>query len=271
MRNESETKCLLKIADNKAELGVGIGTAKQTLNEMSKLASRLFSAYKAGKRGNIRGMFASLGISNPNLVTGKSFADYWLQWQYGWKPLIIDLHDSYNAVSAVFENYEMLIHSRASAKWESSVSFTGPHVGTRETHERCLTRLDARVESTRLRAASQLGLVNPATIAWELTPFSFLLDWAMPIGNVLEATTAHCGLSLAGGSVSQTLEGTCTFKRDSYHYPNDISLGECTVEKFATVRSVLGDFPTPLPYIKQKTPFSTAHTLNALALWRALL
>jgi hypothetical protein len=48
-------------------------------------------------------------------------------------------------------------------------------------------------------------------------------------------------------------------------------VGDCQVDKFATQRSVLGDFPVPLPYVKQKSPFSTAHTQNALALWRAML
>jgi hypothetical protein len=271
MKNESNTKCLLRIADNKADIGVGVGTAKQTLNEMSRLASRLFRAYTAVKHGNLKGVFAPLGIRKTDIVTGKAASDYWLQWQYGWKPLIIDLHDAYGAVSDAFEQYEMLLHARSSAKFEAANSTNGEFDESHITNEKCLTRIDARIECTRLRGASQLGLVNPLSVVWELVPFSFLIDWAMPIGNVLEATTASCGLGFQGGSVSQTLQGTCTFSRNSSYYPNDLQLGSCTVEKFATYRSVLGDFPIPLPYIKQKTPFSSAHTKNALALWRAML
>lgn len=271
MRNESQTKCLLKIADNKADLGVGVGTAKQTLNEMSKLASKLFKAYIAAKHGNFRDVFSSLSIRPVDIISGKTLADYWLQWQYGWKPLIVDLRNAYDAVGSAFENYDMLLHSKSGVQFEANNSTSGEYNESHTTTERCLTRIDARVNATRLRAASQLGLVNPLTIAWELTPFSFLLDWAMPIGNVLEATTAHCGLSFAGGSVSQTLWGACTFEKNLAYDSRWLDVGSCTVEKFATQRSVLGDFPVPLPYVKQKTPFSTAHTENALALWRAML
>jgi hypothetical protein len=272
MKNESQTKCLLQIADGKADLGVGVGTAKQTLNEMSKLASKLFGAYKALKRGNVRGAFNTLGLSKWDLVSGKSASDYWLQWQYGWKPLIVDLRTAYDAVGLTFEKYDMLIHAKKGApQFEASNSSSGEFNEHHHTLERCSTRIDARVNCTRLRAASQLGLVNPLSVAWELVPFSFLIDWAMPIGNVLEATTASEGLSFAGGSVSQTLQGSCTFERNINYDSRYLDVGSCTVEKFATQRSVLGDFPTPLPYVKQSAPFSTAHTLNALALWRGIV
>lgn len=37
-----------------------------------------------------------------------------------------------------------------------------------------------------MSAARQLGLVDPATVVWELIPYSFVVDWFLPIGSYLE-------------------------------------------------------------------------------------
>ena len=34
--------------------------------------------------------------------------------------------------------------------------------------------------------ARQLGLADPATVVWELIPYSFVVDWFIPIGSYLE-------------------------------------------------------------------------------------
>ena len=44
--------------------------------------------------------------------------------------------------------------------------------------------------------ANQLGLVNPASVAWELIPFSFLVDWFLPVGKFLESYTDTVGMQL---------------------------------------------------------------------------
>lgn len=36
----------------------------------------------------------------------------------------------------------------------------------------------------------RLGLTNPALVAWELVPFSFVVDYFLPIGDSIEALTA---------------------------------------------------------------------------------
>lgn len=50
------------------------------------------------------------------------------------------------------------------------------------------------VENPNLHRATTLGLTNPAAIAWELVPFSFVVDWFIPIGNFLNSWTDFLGL-----------------------------------------------------------------------------
>lgn len=44
--------------------------------------------------------------------------------------------------------------------------------------------------------SQQLGLTNPAIVAWELLPFSFVLDWVLPIGDWL--TARHAASTMKG-------------------------------------------------------------------------
>jgi hypothetical protein len=271
MTHETETKCLLKIGAGKAEIGVAIAEGKRALNMLAGTAKDLLVAYRQFRNGNLRGMFTTLKVNPNQLLTGKSPSDYLLQWRYGWRPLIVDMRTAYDLTRETFEKYDMLVHGRSSTKFQYEKEDDGELSSFTQFSERCLTRIDARVDCEVLRAATQVGLVNPLSIAWELFPFSFVLDWAMPVGNVLEAASAANGLSFAGGSTSRTMEVLTDFHKNLAFDSRWLDVGHCVVEKFATERVVLGDFPIPLPYIKTRGPFSTSHVESALALWRSTM
>jgi hypothetical protein len=116
MLNETQTKCLLKVADNKAQIGVGVAQGKRTLDELAKSASTLFKAYKALRHGQLGNLLNVLSLDKKSVFSGKSPADYWLQYQYGWKPLFSDLHSYYDAVTSTFEKYDMLSHAISTTK-----------------------------------------------------------------------------------------------------------------------------------------------------------
>ena len=50
----------------------------------------------------------------------------------------------------------------------------------------------------------QLGFDNPALIAYELMPYSFVVDWFYNIGDYLQSQTALAGLSLDYVSITKT-------------------------------------------------------------------
>jgi len=53
---------------------------------------------------------------------------------------------------------------------------------------------------------SQLGLVNPASLAWELVPFSFVVDWFANVGDFLASFTDTVGCTLSNTAVTTTRE-----------------------------------------------------------------
>jgi hypothetical protein len=61
-----------------------------------------------------------------------------------------------------------------------------------------------------LYAANQLGLANPAKLAYDLLPLSFVVDWFLPIGDYLETMSSTYGLTKSEGFCSVYAESKCS-------------------------------------------------------------
>lgn len=55
---------------------------------------------------------------------------------------------------------------------------------------------DVRVNNENLYLANQLGLTNPASVAWDVVGGSFLVNWFIPVDLFLQSMSAHLGLSV---------------------------------------------------------------------------
>ena len=125
----------------------------------------------------------------------------------------------------------------------------------------------ARVNYAFIRNDTKYGLVNPLSLGWELIPFSFVVDWCMPIGNFLEALTAHYGLTFDSGFTSVTCRGSVSGTRK---VSNAIGTANGIRYDFlSNNRTALGNFPMPRVYAKN--PFKTSNVMSALALFHQLL
>jgi hypothetical protein len=54
---------------------------------------------------------------------------------------------------------------------------------------------NVRIDNPALATAQAVGLTNPALVAWELVPYSFVIDWFLPIGNWLTAIAPLVGIT----------------------------------------------------------------------------
>jgi hypothetical protein len=113
-------------------------------------------------------------------------------------------------------------------------------------------------------AMQSLGLLNPEVVAWELLPWSFVIDWFIPIGDYLQARA-----TLSGVVISATLQTTTV--REHVFAPTGNIIGDTFGMGYSAItldREVLAGPPKlPLPRVKPLSEaLSLGHCLNGLAL-----
>lgn len=214
----------------------------------------------------------------------KLLAEMWLELRYGWMPLINDIQESIKVYSDLVNKSTVITSLTASATtnvdfkkellsdaapWEPTVS-TGMSSTRRRTKTKYCVRY--KLSDPYLHAAAQLGFTSPVGLAWELIPFSFVVDWFYPIGNALQLLHAFEGLEFVDGYRTQF---TRTITTVNYSYTGFTSSGDLITSHFVSGRGsaeaylhdrvVLADFPRPgMP--TPKNPVSVIHAANAAAL-----
>lgn len=278
-RNEAVTKALNSIADQKINVGENLGTFNQTLGMFTGRAAKLNALLHSGlKNKSLRPYLRRTGRSvRRNQSTLNNAAGLYLEYVYGLKPLMDDVYTGYKLLQDEAVKSLLLIGegsaSRTQAgkpnqKLTTSYAYCERLSATSTVKVKC--KLHARIDPNHkgLRALNQFGLLNPLGLAWDLVPYSFVLDWFIPIGPVLYALSAPAGLIFVGGSTAGRRTEVHTFKyscfgptakldQDSPAFP------VVTLEGYERVPHS----SWPLPGIwASPNPFSGDRPLKALAL-----
>lgn len=179
----------------------------ETLAELNQTGAMVYNRAKqivhiasALKKGNWRQLEQAIKGDVPRSVTSlpasKRLANGWLELEFGWKPLVSTV---YGAVEAYRSNIVngMQIKSKRFSNVPMSVARDldkyREHVREHKS-PRASARVYATVGNKDLYMLNQLGLINPASLAWDLLPYSFVVDWFYPIGRVLKYMTDRVGL-----------------------------------------------------------------------------
>lgn len=117
--------------------------------------------------------------------------------------------------------------------------------------------------------AGELGLTNPALVAWELVPYSFVVDWFLPIGDWLQAQTSLLGLSFSDLSITTTITKRAQFVDtiDFNDTPRRTYSGTPGYAKLyhKTKNRCVGCLLSK-PQLRFQNPLSTNHAITALTL-----
>lgn len=270
-RNRLITECMVKIGDRKVNYGEALGEGRKTLSHLAQTSSTVIKALLALRRGNFGQMLKLLGLSRRKVLTGKSAAEKWLEVQYAWMPLLSDIYDTGKLLSDGMarksQNITAVRVLSESAVFTRKTSWC-ELVGSAKVQHRCV--LHYRLSNQTTDTLSRLGLINPAEVAWALVPYSFVVDWFLPIGNVLEAYTTTVGLTFIDGCISSlaSVDGSGTHENaGSGLYYLTGSRFQWSASHSGFQRTVV-TAPLALPYVK--SPFSSKHIVSALALLRQL-
>lgn len=222
---------------------------------------------------------------DPNRLS-KRLSQNWLEAVFGWAPLIQDINDLYAVLQKKFSE-STRIAVRASAKSDKMDSVQGTHYGVNFEKVKLTQSVLARVRisytgevepiiQTNADLASQLGLF-PDTVfltAWELLPYSFLIDYFSNIGDLLELQVLINRVKLVWLSKSIKYEElNLNMLEHVPHQPGDLitnkQIGQALIKKEKIVRSKPASFQ--LPTLEFSADVSLKQVLNIAALTRLRL
>lgn len=277
-------KSLDKMNEMKVNLAVFLAEGGQSLEMIVGTMKRIAESYRALRRHDYSGALKALGqnprdlsfLERSRLRSGMarpSVSSLWLELQYGWLPLLSDIHELMDAT--LQHQHFGLNRFRSAVKRQGVISRTiGTFAGTGLSYDETVllsatsrSRLIVSVDSPLLATANSWGLLNPLSVAWETTPFSFLVDWFLPIGESLELLTASAGKTLVDGSSSSIyrLDVFRTIRKTSGFDVLANGRVQRTVLYYGRTRET-----SVVPRIRVKDPRSMMHFFNALALLRQL-
>lgn len=243
-----------------ASLGATMAEWGQSQNMITKRAWQLTQAARYLKRGYPYEFFRELGMLHrmprrlPNRTDPKKAADLWLEWWFGWLPLFKDLHEATDALQRDIPLRRTIVGKASSGKLVRNDTVIGPYYRTIESLTvRLREKIQARVEvsNPNLYKATQLGLTNPATVLWEIVPFSFVVDWVIPVGKFLEGWTDFLGLTIMEPHTTITRHWTSSYQLVSTwppgtYDPQPAELGEAW--RFERDLHILGPVLSLRPY-----------------------
>jgi hypothetical protein len=220
-QNETKLKALVKIADAKVNVAVTLAEAHKTSDLILDAARRIDRAYRAFRKGNLKGVAENLNI------TPRRLHKSWLEYKYGWMPLLMDV----KGAAEFFAQQHVVRSPRFKVSASNTVTKTYPAIlpwspmGTPNNGIElwsCTRTVKVVVwcelSSPHLSELQQLGLTNPALIAWELIPFSFVFDWFVQVGDWLTGLTALQGVTVIRAFTSYVEGRSC--QQDFAGYAN---------------------------------------------------
>lgn len=246
-----------------------------SLAEFTKTFRMLASPFKS--------LTSYIGRTGKRKGKQQSFAETarssWLEYRYGWRPFMREIE---SIVEALGKSYSPRLTARAmrSQTDEASDSFVGSDSGvnipfTIVTKRELVIRAGILYVHELALDGYQWGmsLRDLPSTAWELVPYSFVVDWFVNVSSFIEAVVPKAGVHTLGSWVvvkktttTTRTSGTATFSNwTTQRSPNAV---ERTVTK-STVRAALVPPPSLVFRVKSIRELlgGDARTVDAIALF----
>lgn len=244
-----------------AELAVSFAERRQAMDMMTSRLLQLAAFTLALKRRQFNKCADILGVNRRRLKSmnlrkgAKSASSNYLEFHFGWSPLVGDIGSAMDFLQQPVPPIQVTAFHRSKESGVLEVN-PGAYWYVRETDYTSSVRMSASVgvDNPNLWLANSLGFVNPATVLWELVPFSFVLDWFVNVSDFLSGFTDFYGLSLQDAYRTYTWRSTHTHTQyDGYKYWG----------KSALCERVLGTPPGPA--LKVRAPWTLSPRRGAAA------
>lgn len=194
-------------AGKSASLGVTLAEISESAHMIQARAHSLVNSVIAVKNRDFGLLYRSLFLDKSGrdkarkIVTKKKvlrdFSSVYLELIFGWRPLVEDIGSCVEVLQRGFRTGKIVSKAKFEFHDEDPL-FLGFANGT------IAARFEAWIKTSNpnIRLANELGFINPAQVAWDVIPFSFLVNWFVPVSQFLGSYSAFWGIELSNASIT---------------------------------------------------------------------
>jgi hypothetical protein len=243
--NAVYAKFVGKLHSGGADLGVAFGSWAQTVDMIVDRCEKLqdfFSLKRTSRRKKRR------RPKRDDKFSRKELASDVLEGEFGWIPLVQDIYhglvtacgekaipSAWIHASSVFTDYTSVFQSKAFE----------PRIDTIKSFKGRLTIACAvAIDNPNVWLLNRLGLINPLTVAWDLVPWSFVVNMFVNVNQILSSLTDFVGLNLSQCTVTRSSSVFREQRTTYYNPPNEGLHDFCNVVSYKRSR-VAGSLPRP--------------------------
>lgn len=271
------SKLLAKVKGHSFNMGVALaevdklaGTVLGTLKDIGKGAQYL-------ARGRFDQFARLFGVGPPSRkarrrLQATDVSGRFLEMRYAWEPALNDVYEASKA-------FEQISNGPRTTR-----THKGQRVVLNKTYWTNYCKVPQVITAKRsyifemyeeMSVARQMGLGNPASILWERIPYSFVVDWFIPIGTYLELIGQipfMTGRWLRTDSIKYESSGTFQADKSVGGWGPHTPLVDGAWEVFNLRRTVLSGPPdVPRPTLVVHGAVHGKRIANAIALTHQLL
>jgi len=184
-----------KIKSQNVNLAVSVKELGQTTDMVTGLAYSVLGAFQGLRSGRTFSDFVRR-LRDPKTRSSRAIARKWLEYNYGWAPLMQDIYGLSLAMQTRLQKgLPLYARVQKTTTENGTTSFGTTAIGTYQSSvmEKAVARWF--VDSTSLKTLSSLGITNPAMVVWESVPYSFVIDWIIDISSCLNSFDALVGIT----------------------------------------------------------------------------
>lgn len=198
----------------RASMALTLASSRSSLTLIATRAKQLASAANSMRKGKVTEALHSLnydGLSSraySRKSVGRDPARYWLEINFAWSPLISDIGQAINVLQSS-PSHDRVSASSSGSYLESFKWTSGIYDASQDLSGTTSYLASAYVSDVNpnLLLANNLGFTNPAFVAWDAVPFSFVVDWFLPVGKFLNSFDASVGVTVTNGCITERGHG----------------------------------------------------------------
>lgn len=220
LESRSYAKFRRKLYQGSASLGVTLGSYKQSREMIVKRFNTLRSfATSVLSRRTIQDALRAGRKLSP-----RDASSLHLEVVFGWVPLLEDIHKAATTVIQTAPAYEWV---KSSARSNQTFSkFVSNNYGEGKTFAEFNVKhtrgAEVVVSNPNVWLAERAGLLNPVSVAWDIVPWSFVVNMFLNTGQLVNTITDFAGLDILNGYTTKSARGVASWSVEKWDkYPSE--------------------------------------------------